>query len=217
MKIMTFNVGIWTRNIRRSDPNWWKPRYKAMRDFIANERPDIICLQEALFPTDIYLKPKGYKFAGFSITHPIFVRKSAKVTYHRFGIHHEIAVVDGMTVINIHSHWDEGILLQDIEFVNKWSNGKTIACGDFNNSFFAIRSGGIADHLYSARCRMGLPERDTFVNFNNPDSHGEIDHLFFNYHFFDVKQYRCPQYGYKGEDGEEHRMSDHYPVIVELI
>lgn len=213
MKVVSFNVRTWTRDIScKSEYNWIK-RLKAIKKFIKDYNPDVICLQEALFPVDWIIRFMGYRFAGFSITHPILVRKNVfKVLKHKFRIHMDYAKVkfDRKTydIFSIHSHWNKDILIKNCNQVNKFIETKNvIACGDWNNEVNTIKSLNILS-LNSAREKLGIERQLTFENFTNPDK-GEIDH------FMCSNNINLINYQVVYENYGVSRMSDHYPIILQ--
>ena len=168
--------------------------------------PDIICFQEFLPPVGRYV-PEGYKTAGISVSHPIFVKKGLNVSKHRFSIFWESCIVEGIKIINVHSRWESKIVARTVSQVNDQLTGKDVACGDWNTTLGSITKAGLK--MESARVILEIPETDTFANFTRKESHGAIDHFF-------VKgvtplSYRMITDGYGCS-----KMSDHYPILLEI-
>lgn len=204
MKILSFNVRVWTRDTAPEDGGrYWKNRMKKMKDMIIDLDPDIICFQELMFPATLYV-PKGYKRVNVSIQHPIYIKKGMTASNHIFKIHMDAATINGSyRVISVHSHWNQNILKRNEEQIRELSKGydKVIACGDFNNDEQQI---GLYPHL--ERVPM-IEEKDTFVNFNRPtESHGIIDHFY-------VRGLENPSACVLYEYG---KVSDHYPILLEF-
>lgn len=207
MRILSFNVREWTRDTDEKAPTYWKTRMESMERMIQDIDPDIICLQEVLPPVGRYV-PDGYKGAGVSVSHPIYVKKGLKYSGHRFSIFWEACTVEGIKIINVHSRWESKIVKRTVNQVNAQLTGKDVACGDWNTSLKSITSAGL--EMESARVLLEVPEDDTFTNFTRPEkSHGAIDHFF-------VKgvtplSYRMITDGYGCE-----KISDHYPILLEI-
>lgn len=204
MKIMSFNIRQWTRDKDSETDSYWRNRMEAMKMMLLSNNPDIICFQEFLAPVGKYV-PDKYKRVGISVSHPIYIRKNLEAKKHRFAIFWEACTVSGIRIINVHTRWEDNILQNTINHVNKQLTGCDIACGDWNNSLSEIKKRGLK--MSSARQLLGIQEVDTFVNFKKPESHGAIDHFFVN---------GIRPYGYEmitcgyGVD----RISDHNPIIL---
>jgi len=181
MLIMSLNVGIWTRNRKRTDANYWKRRAQAMCDMIKVKNPDIICFQEMWWPHNLFV-PKGYRrIGGTSPEHPIYCRKGLKVSRRMWRTYFSFAEIDGVDVYNVHSHWNAKInteVCRDIADMYRYQSAPRIIAGDFNNSLSVLAP--ILPGVSHARTECGLPLADTFLNFTRPESHGEIDHIFTN-------------------------------------
>ena len=220
LTIMSFNAGIWTRNICKNKPFYWVERMKAMKRMIEKEKPDIICFQEMLFPATTYI-PKDYKSAGLSITHPIYYRKDLNIKPygHKFLYNMDRVLFDinGKTfqIISVHSHWDIEKITKNCrqiqDFVDNGKEYHTVACGDFNNTLYDIEKINVLK-MKSSRAVLGIGEDvDTFIHFYKPnESHAAIDHFFqentksVSYHMIS-DNYGCD------------RMSDHFPIILTVI
>lgn len=208
LRILSFNVRSWTRDTDASAPTYWRTRMAAMERMIEDVDPDIICFQEFLFPVGQYV-PNAYKrVSGLNISHPIFVRKSLRYRAHALNVRWEACTVDGLRVINVHSHWDSEIFRKSVDQINAQLTGCDIACGDWNKGLSAVKGAGL--QMESARVLLGEPEVDTFANFTRPqESHGPIDHFFVN--GLTPISYRMITDGYGCE-----KMSDHYPIVLDF-
>ena len=208
LSILSFNVREWTRDTDSGSDTYWKTRMEAMQRMIEDLDPDVICFQEFLPPVGRYV-PKGYKTAGVSVSHPIYVKKNLKVSKHRFSVFWESCIVEGIKIINVHSRWEKKIWTRTVSQVNGQLTGKDVACGDWNTFLGNLTKAGLK--MKSARVILDIPETDTFINFSRPEqSHGAIDHFFVNgvtplsYRMI-TDGYGCP------------RISDHYPIVLQII
>lgn len=174
MKILSLNCRVWTRDKDPQSPHYWKKRYKDISDFIKEENPDVLCLQEFLFPCRKYIK--GYRKVGVGFTHPIFVRKGIKAKDYSVRIHWSSCRIGDLRIINVHGRWNNFIVRKVIKGVNSLIDGLTVACGDFN-----VGINSLSDiNLSSARVLLGMEQKDTFQNYTKEKSHGEIDHFLVN-------------------------------------
>ena len=208
LRILSFNMRTWTRDMDSSSPDYWRTRMAAMERMIEDVDPDIICFQEFLFPVGQYV-PRAYKrVSGINISHPIFVRRSMRYRDHSLNIRWEACTVEGIRVINVHSHWDSEIFQRSVDQINAQLSGCDIACGDWNKGLAAVQGAGL--QMQSARVLLGEPEVDTLANFTRPqESHGPIDHFFVN--GLTPVVYRMITDGYGCE-----RMSDHFPIVLDF-
>ena len=206
--ILSFNVRTWTRDTDRGSEVFWRTRMEAMERMIEDVNPDVICFQEMLFPATRYV-PDGYKrVSGLNVSHPIFVRKGLKVSEHSLSIYWEACTVEGIRIINVHSRWDKDVMTRVVGQVNAQLTGRDLACGDWNVSLKPLKDAGLK--MVSAREILNIPEEDTFANFKRPtQSHGAIDHFFVN--GVEPVSYRMIKDGYGCS-----KMSDHYPILLEL-
>ena len=213
MKIMTFNVRIWTRDTDSSSDVFWKKRMARMEALIKKENPDIICFQEMVFPATCYI-PSGYKRVGISAHHSMFVRKgfNCKVSNHCFSIFYEYADFDTkecghFRLVNVHPRWEEDLSKKALTKVNELVMGRSfVVCGDFNVTIEDARKNGLTEGD-SVRETLGLEKKDTFKNYTRPtESHGEIDHFIIGGMPY-PKSYKLI---------EDYSMSDHCPLIIEL-
>lgn len=207
---MSLNIRVWTRDIERKSEHWWIKRYRAIRKYVQEENPDVICLQEVWFPASFVLRLRslGYKKTGAGLSHPIYVRKGAKVTKRRTSTYVTMAIVDGIQYFSVHAHWEEKRFLKAMnwiwnmrEYVEYMWNNPTIAAGDFNTSDYEKVENNIG--LYDTRVTLKLPSVDTFQNYTKPESHGEIDH------FFKCGPMRIFTYEVGPAD-----LSDHRPIVL---
>lgn len=209
-KIMSFNVREWPRDLKTSSPYYWRKRVDAIRRCIDSEKPDIICLQEALYPMDsMILKGSNYKKAGFGVHHCTLVRKDFNYSDSKFLIHLNGVSINRMfQVINVHSHWDEDILTKNCNQVMQYTKMPCIACGDWNNGLPAIKSH--INNMESAREILDLPMEETFQNFEKENSHGELDHFMVTPGIKPIS-YKVINYNYGVLS-----MSDHRPIVMEF-
>ena len=205
MRLLSFNVRVWTRDTDKSSPDYWKTRMTAMKKMIEDINPDIICFQEMSYPTQTYV-PSNYKRCGLlTASHHIYCRKGIHVGKTGYNVHWNYADIDGVRVICVHGIWTEKMLSvsQNIQDAVK---GKTIMAGDFNINISECHGYGFPS---SVRETLGLDAEDTFINWKRPETeHKEIDHVFV-YGGLVPSGYEIIKDGY-GAD----RISDHYPVLV---
>lgn len=125
---------------------WWRDplgvaikRYKAIKNYIIDINPDIICTQE-LVPPFNWCIPRGYKKASIGLfEHPVYIKQNLKVLWKKNFTYRGVAVcvTDGYetyVIINVHSHWDMVKHVEDMHYVQRCINTykKVIATGDFN-------------------------------------------------------------------------------------
>lgn len=213
MRVLSLNVGIWTRNWKRSDTNYWLKRARVMSRVVESLNVDVICFQEMWFPMSMFV-PKGYrKVRGTGWEHPIYVRDGiGDVHKSSFHITWSSAVVNSVEVVNVHTRWESRILKRTCEgIVNHCDESPylSLLCGDFNNSWGAVK-GYLPKSFESVREVLDEPMKDTFEHFTKPKSHGEID-------LFVTDGVLVPLYYdvYLSSDGGI-RFSDHCPVVVEV-
>lgn len=205
---MTFNVREWTRDRDKTSPYYWRTRLTSICRCVLDTDPDIICVQECWPRMLRPLKRLGYKTSGLSFHHTILTRKTMRGSGHRWRIFYDWLDVDGLRVINVHSRWERKVAEYVIKKVGKLAKGrKAVACGDFNVPLSTIKDIGL--DMSHARSTLGLPQKDTFQNFTKVNSYGEIDHFFLSKVGFDNYKIITASYGCE-------RMSDHYPVILEV-
>lgn len=207
MKLLSLNARVWTRDLSKSSPYHWKKRMAAMRAMIDHIDPDIICLQEMSFPANLYI-PVQYRKCGFlTASHHIYCKRGMKVGKTGYRIHWNHAVINGLTVINVHGTWRpkmESICRDILEFA---IDKDAAIAGDFNIGAYKCWDYGLT---VPVRMTLDMDMQDTFVNFSRPkESHGEIDHVFL--YGPRPEAYMVIKHGYGAE-----RISDHYPVVVEL-
>lgn len=212
MKILSLNIRTWTRDKNKVNSHWWIERYYKIHDYIKEENPDVICLQEVLWPAKYILKLKelGYKRTGWGFTHPVYVRKSKKVQKHRVSIFSTRVIVDEIQYFSVHCRWEEKLFQKAMKWIYKRvvenNNMKCIAAGDFNRS--DISSITQAIDMTSARQELELESQDTFTNYKRPEqSHGEIDHFFVS--GFWKTLYTIESYKVGPSD-----LSDHRPIVL---
>ena len=210
MIVMSFNIREWTRDKDESAPTFWKKRLEAMQKCILNINPDILCVQECWPRIARKIKKLGYKSAGISFHHIIFVKKGIKTKNPHFNIFvNWCDLSNGIRIVNVHTRWERKLLKYTVDKVNKIThNKKSIACGDFNASIEKLTELGIK--LNHVRTNLGLEKIDTFQNFTKQESHGEIDHFFVNFITPNTFKILKSNYGCEG------RMSDHHPIVMTI-
>lgn len=206
LRILSFNIREWTRDLDKNGEYYWKDRMEAMTKMIEEVDPDVICLQEVLPPAGRYV-PEGYRRVGVGVSHPIYVRKSLKAGRHFFAVFYEACTVEGVRIVNVHSRWEQNIVKRTVRQVNRQLTGRDVACGDWNTGLASITSAGL--EMQSARALLSVPETDTFANFTKMESHGAIDHFFVN--GVTPVAYMMVTEGYGVS-----RISDHWPIVLDL-
>ena len=210
MKIMTFNVGIWTRNTKKSDRFYWKDRMNAMGAMLNTHLPDVICFQELWFPASRYVPRQYRKVFGTGWEHPIYVRRGVKVGFRMFSIFWSMAKVNGIRIFSVHGHWSAKRTERICDSLRAvYANGLTpsVLAGDWNVEYADLYKH--TQLLNSARVVMHKAKEDTYVHFTDPDRRGEIDHIL-AYQTY-PRDYKII-YGCFGAKGG--RISDHYPIMV---
>lgn len=168
MKVLTYNIRSWYRDLK-AGPRNWKQRADRIRKTIADIAPDVILLQEALPPMTARCIPAGYrKASGCSISHHIFVREGfAEVESHGWHIHWTRARLrlpnaSRWEVVSIHGHWDPvktAVLVADLNGIKL--NGAALLCGgDWN-----VEPEQMRRDLYPMAVRV--PDGITFRNWES--------------------------------------------------
>lgn len=211
LRVLSFNVRTWTRDLDADSDVFWRTRMEAMERMIEDLDPDILCFQEMLFPATRYV-PEGYRrvSGGVNISHPIFIRRGVKWQDHEVAVRWEACTVEGVRIINVHSSWDGEITARTVEQVNAQLTdcGMALACGDWNVRLAALQKAGL--QMESARVLLGVPEDDTFENFTRPqESHGPIDHFF-------VVGLQAVSYRMITDSYGCSKMSDHFPIVLDI-
>lgn len=208
MKILTLNVRSWYRDICCTKPTYWRKRAKDIKAMIKRENPDIILFQELLWPMTWHVLPKGYKKAsGLSVSHHVYCRKEYKVLKWEWHLHWAYAKIDiplwndrylSREVISVHSHWDEEIYTKVAgQLCDKSAD---LIGGDWNNGPDVMEPLMQNYTLYTCG-------EDTFQNWTNPKSHGNLDY-FARSVFFPVALPSVTRL--------DDFVSDHYPVILTI-
>ena len=205
LRLMTFNVRVWTRDTDSKSDTFWKKRMERMRDMINRECPDIICFQEMNFPATCYI-PSNYRRVGISASHSIFVKKGISTSNHKFKIFYEYCkIADKFYLFNVHTRWEENVAKNTFSNISSDCVGKkAIICGDMNATLEDVRKNGLKG--VSVREELGLEPVDTFQNYTKEYQHGEIDH-FITVNMGKVSSYKVI---------EDYSMSDHRPVMIEF-
>lgn len=213
IQVMSFNVGIWTRNCKKEDKTYWRDRMSRIRDFLNTTHPDIICFQELWWPATRYI-PKSYKKVPFTGPHhPIYVAKDSGLKFGKghFRFRWSWADVGSIRIFSIHSHWNDRIFKRNCAAWKKVYEGAnaSIMAGDFNKPIDQIRI--YPQDVASARvcCRFEAYE-ETYRGFDEPKKgpEYEIDHILFRGPLT-ARQYWVEPLTVG--DGDI-LMSDHYPI-----
>ena len=209
VKLISLNIRTLYRDTKRQSEHWWVARYRAIHDYIKEQNPDVICLQEVWWPAKYVLRlgKLGYKKTGWGFSHPIYVRKGAKVSKRAVSIFSTMAIVNEVQYFSVHCRWEEKLFQRAMKWICKQSvydGKKRIAAGDFNTS--DIRKVEDATYLSSVRRMLEMESVDTFANYRRPEeSHGEIDHFFTGcIHVPIIESYSV------GPDD----LSDHRPIVL---
>lgn len=212
MRILSLNARNWWRDAKDKYPSYyWKHRMEMMHDMIKQVNPDIICVQELVFPATLYI-PKGYYRVGLSISHHIYIRDEYKWRNHKFRIHEEMAEIYAGTqsycIVNVHSSWKRKIFDKTINKILHWFWASPImpyhciACGDFNTPPKNVH---------------GMPTisgGQTFVSFNGKDKgtpYNCVDYFVVGARLHTSQ--KCKVVTKKYGDGY---ISDHYPIYMDV-
>lgn len=206
IKVLSLNCRVWTRDIDKTSPYYWRTRMEKIAEMISKQQPDILCLQELSWPATKYI-PKEYKRVTHGFSHSIWVKRTIFIaTYgHGWRIFADYADFGYFNnfrfrVINVHGRWTERARKKMLKIFDRWNNVyPVIAMGDFNNTYEQM---GIP---YLAYRKLGY---DTFQNWTKPESHGEIDLL---YHSVTIPPSFIEKIEWAGT-----RASDHWPIVGEF-
>lgn len=177
MKVLTYNVRQWYRDLDRNKETYWKARQAAIRKQISDYGPDVICVQEMMWPMRCI--PKGYKRATCpSFSHHIYynpdIYRLINSEWHLHWCRALFADSEGneYNVFCVHSHWKEGALeslSRDI-----WGKVKfgavNIVGGDFNAEPAMVARVFAPMQLYHIF-------HPTFKNWKNSHRNATIDHF----------------------------------------
>ncbi len=209
-KILSLNIRIWTRDLERSSEHYWVERYRKIHDYIKSENPDIICLQEVWWPAKYVLRlgKLGYKKTGWGFSHPIYVRKGARIYQRAVSIFATMAVVDNIQYFSVHSRWEEKWFSKAMKWVKEKPRWVCyFIAGDFNRNRSSVIS-YCDSSTDSVRWLLDLESEDTFTNYKRPtESHGEIDHILTTVYF--KKSRDLISYTLGPSD-----LSDHRPICL---
>lgn len=148
MKILTYNVRSWYRDLDRSKSTYWRKRADAIRELIAKTSPDVILLQEAIWPMTNRCIPEGYvKASGCSISHHVFIKEGfAEVLDHSWHMRWSRARLrlpnaSRFEICSVHTHWDKAIRERTAEEIKELraKGAAVIAGGDWNNTTTDMR------------------------------------------------------------------------------
>lgn len=142
MKILTYNIRSWYRDLDRSKSTHWRKRADAIRELIAKVDPDVILLQEAIWPMVNRLMPAGYvKATPGSISHHVFIKKGyADVEDHAWHLRWCRARIrrpnaSRFEFCSVHTRWEEAIRKETANDIKQLAGkgAAVIAGGDWNN------------------------------------------------------------------------------------
>ena len=203
MKILTYNIRTWLR-----DPSTWRQRADNIRRIIADEDPDVILLQEAIFPMTAKCVPDGYFCATpCSISHHIYIRKGYAETehsaWHLRWCRARIRLKNArrFNIVCVHTRWEERIWKATCEDIRslKSHGATTIAGGDWNNAPATIRPEIWPFTVYAT-------EGPTFCNWEGKGT-GNLDYF---------AGEGLGSYTIRTAEGADFTLSDHIPVVIEL-
>lgn len=140
MKVLTYNVRSWYRDTKDGLRHWRK-RADRIRKTIASAAPDVLLLQEALPPMTRRIVPEGYRSAGCSISHHIYVRDGfAEVERFRWHLRWCWALLrlpnaKRVAIFCVHTRWEQSIREATAKAIVMQRTGDSpiIAGGDWNN------------------------------------------------------------------------------------
>lgn len=237
-RLLSLNVRIWTKCLNPLKwEEWWLPRTIKMRrlfrkgpkDLGPDEtwvKPDIICLQERIYPLGKFLLGLcGYRaFGSHKSRLPIYVKRSSFKGYEFVVMEYCGTVNDnghGHTILSIGKNGEELFKIQnthhsfqkeDIEReINHGFYPDTIFCGDFNltkDRYMKIygQIPNTYDLVFFNKEPKGAP---TYRSFENPDtSYSDIDQFGYTAGCEINPTGKCTIFS--------DRLSDHYPILVEF-
>ena len=190
------------------DPFAWRQRADTIRRIIADEDPDVLLLQEAIFPMTAKCVPDGYVCATpRSISHHIYIRKGYAETeasaWHLRWCRARIRLKNAsrFNIICVHTRWEERIYKATCEEIRslKSHGATTIAGGDWNNDPATIRPEIWPFTVYAT-------EGPTFCNWEGKGT-GNLDYF---------AGEGLGSYTIRTAKGADFTLSDHIPVVIEL-
>ena len=230
LTILSLNLRIWTKHKSPCDENFWLKRTCQQAALFDKYDPDIICVQERIWPVgQMLLGLTDYKVFGNRCCRlPIFVKKSLCKEYDVYeeyqyagtgkdnghghnviSIHQKgtLPVPDYATIFIQNSHLSLEPTNMEAE-INNGFRSNTIVCGDFNTSI----------HTFYRRWREVRPDKDnillyydegdppTYISYNDPNYKANLDH-------FGVvgRQVQCTH------EILPERTSDHFPILAKFI
>lgn len=169
IKILDWNVRVWWKDLLPSKQHFWLYRANRIRKIIETEQPDIICLQEAIFPMTLFLVPSNYKRTyKWSISNHIYYRSDLPITvlkskWRPFALL-SLLNIRGylLNLKTIHSHWSTSAFRKALDTIKEdtvrnLKAGEMIV-GTWNRNKFDVykniyRSGwvmwGLQDHTFT--------------------------------------------------------------------
>lgn len=223
ISILSLNVHIWIKDLNPF--NWKKffiPRTVKMGKLFKRENPDVICLQERIYPLGRFaLGLWKYKaFGSAKCRLPIYVKKSLLKQFIYSNNVEIMGTVDdnghGLNILNLrnvssivriqncHHSWDSEKFKEEMS-CGYYTN--TIFCGDMNNNKYRVLS-TYASLGFEEPIKVydKTPEVNTYIGFDNTKTPADIDH-----------------FGYVGDDAPAAEvkvlpdvLSDHLPVIAKI-
>ena len=209
MKILSYNIRSWYRDLNPLSPRYWRKRAQSIRHLIEREAPDVLLLQEALWPMTRKCIPYGYIRATRGVSHHIFIRKGlAEIVRHGWTLHTATALLrfpDSTRThfVSVHSHWNERIARKENARLRRLffeSPYEIYIGGDWNNGTEDTRKALVPPYrLFTANC----------VTFRNWKSGSQAEEDYFAVCTFNDCRaglaYKC-----------SFADSDHLPVILEV-
>ena len=147
MKILSYNVREWSRDLNPFSHNFWVWRYRRIRRFIQLTQPDVILFQELSFPASLFI-PRPYRKVPCKRTsHPVYLNtdklrmRSAKVvaqTSHYLYLLLVDAIGRTTHIVNVHGTWIANEAVAMLHHIDeliepKWIQPRLcVIAGDFN-------------------------------------------------------------------------------------
>lgn len=214
MKILSYNIRSWYRDLNPLSPRYWRKRAQSIRHIIEREAPDVLLLQEALWPMTRKCIPSGYIRATRGVSHHIFIRKGlAEIVRHGWTLHTATALLrfpdaHRATFTSVHGHWDDAKFERLVSGLRKDYFNEPIPTyigGDWNKDA-GDRISQIVTSFLVPPFRLAVPDCITFQNWKSGAT-GTID-------YFAVAHASVFRAGlaYKCSFAD----SDHLPVILEV-
>lgn len=228
--ILSLNVHIWVRDLNPFKwHQFWLPRTIKMIRLFRREKPDVICLQERIYPLGkvllglwgymalmsrksripIYVKRSFLRKNGFNAKMAFEYAGTAKDNGH--GISTTMLWQDKwyLYIVNCHHSFDRQTLMREIR--HELSNA--LVCGDLNCE--RPRYADIWTQVKKGRIWFVPKEptnAPTYHCFDKPEETRDIDHFYFTtsneaspFKYFKISCKVLPD-----------DLSDHYPILAEV-